>query len=281
MLSNSSAQMDSVLNFMKDVFITKVTMDPQLYVGIHLHQDRHHRLIYIDQERYINSMLQKYKFQDTHAVSTPSEPGAHLRPITNETDETIEPTFPYAQILGSLQFSALTTRPDIAYAVNNAAQFKNHPTTANCNAVRRILKYLRGTSDYRIPLGGQHASFILTAYADADYAAAIEDCKSRSGYVIFFDGNLVSWASKKQPCVATSTTHSEYIACYAAATEVIWLRRLLASIGIPQTKPTTIYTDSQSAMRLVVNPEFHSRTKHVDVKFHFLREQVVLRSIDI
>ena len=80
--------------------------------------------------------------------------------------------------------------------------------------------------------------------------------------------------------MATSTTHSEYIACYAVAIEVIWLRRLLASIGIPQ-RPPTIFTDSQNAMRLAVNPQFHSRTKHVNVKFHFLREQVVLRSIEI
>lgn len=109
----------------------------------------------------------------------------------------------------------------------------------------------------------------------------VADRKSRSGYVIFFDGNPISWASKKQPCVATSTTHSEYIACYAVATEIIWLRRLLASIGIQQSTPITIFTDSQSAMRLAVNPEFHSRTKHVDVKFHFLREQVVLHTIDI
>ena len=281
MISNSSSQMDSVLTFMKDVFITKVTMNPELYVGIHLKRDQQHRIIYIDQELYITSMLQKYNFQDSHAVSTPAEPGTHLRTINKDTDETIESTFPYAQIIGSLQFAALTTRPDIAYAVNYAAQFKNHPTTANCNAVRRILKYLRGTSNFRIPLGGHHSSNILTAYADADYAAALDDRKSRSGYVIFFDGSPVSWASKKQPCVATSTTHSEYIACYAAATEVIWLRRLLASIGISQNTPTTIFTDSQSAMRLAVNPEFHSRTKHVDVKFHFLREQVVLRTIDI
>ena len=281
MISNNSAQMDKVLAFMKDVFITKVTLDPEMYVGIHLQRDRNHHLIYIDQELYIKSMLQKYHFDECHAISTPAEPGAHLRPITTDTDETVEPQFPFAQIIGSLQFAALTTRPDIAYAVNNAAQFKNHPTTANCNAVRRILRYLRGTSDFRIPLGGDHSSFTLTAYADADYAAAITDRKSRTGYVIFLDGNPVAWASKKQPCVATSTTHSEYIACYAAATEVIWLRRLLASIGIPQSKPTTIFTDSQSAMRLALNPEFHSRTKHVDVKFHFLREQVVLRSIDI
>ena len=281
MISNSTTLMDSVLTFMKDVFITKVTMDPELYVGIHLKRDRPHRIIYIDQELYINALLQKFKFHESHPVSTPAEPGAHLRPLSNNTDESSEPNFPYAQIIGSLQFAALTTRPDIAYAVNNAAQFKNHPSTVNCNAVRRILKYLCGTSHFYLPLGGTHASFTLTAYADADYAAAVEDRKSRSGYVIYFDGNPISWASKKQPCVATSTTHSEYIACYAVATQVIWLRRLLANIGILQTKPTTIFTDSQSAMRLAVNPEFHSRTKHVDVKFHFLREQVVLRTIDI
>ena len=281
MISNSPTTLDSVLDFMKDVFITKVTLDPEMYVGIHLHRDRSQKLIYIDKELYINSLLQKYQFHESHAVSTPAEPGAHLRPISKDNDDTVESTFPYAQIIGSLQFAALTTRPDIAYAVNNAAQFKNHPTTANCNAVRRILKYLRGTSTFRIPLGGHHSSFILTAYADADYAAAIADRKSRTGYVIFFDGNPIAWASKKQPCVATSTTHIEYIACYAAATEVIWLRRLLASIGIPQSNPTTIFTYSQSAMRLAINPEFHSRTKHVDVKFHFVREQVVLHSIDI
>ena len=233
MISNSTAQMDFVLEFMKGVFITKVTIDPQLYVRIHLQRDRNNRIIYIDQELYITSLLQKFNFADCHAVSTPAEPGTQLRPLIKDNDETLEPNLPYAQIIGSLQFAALTTRPDIAYVVNNAAQFKNHPTSANCNAVRRILKYLRGTAAYRIPLGGQHASFILTAYADADYAAAVEDRKSRSGYVIFFDGTPVSWASKKQPCVATSTTHSEYIACYAAATEVIWLRRLLASIDIP------------------------------------------------
>lgn len=172
MISNNPSQMDSILTFMKDVFITKVTMNPELYVGIHLKRDRQQQLIYIDQELYISSMLQKYNFQDSHAVSTPAEPGAHLRIINTDTDETLESTFPYAQIIGSLQFAALTTRPDIAYAINYATQFKNHPTTANCNAVRRILKYLRGTSNFRIPLCGHHSSYILTAYADADYACS-------------------------------------------------------------------------------------------------------------
>ena len=281
MVSNSPAQMDSVLDFMKDVFITKVNMNPELFVGIHIHRDRSHRIIYIDQKLYIDTLLQKTKFQDCHAVSTPAEPGAQLHSTSNATDETFDTTFPFAEIIGSLQFAALTTRLDIAYAVNNATQFKNYPTTANCNVVRRILKYLKGTSGYRLTLGGQHHSFHLTAYADADYAVAVEDRKSRSGYVIFFNDSPISWAFKKQPCVATSTTHSEYIACYAATIEVIWLRRLLASIGIPQSKPTVIYTDSQSAMRLAVNLEFHSRTKHVDAKFHFLREQVVLCSIEL
>ena len=98
MISNSSAQMDSVLTFMKDVFITKVTLNPELYVGIHLKRDRLHRLIYIDQELYINTMLQKYNFQDSHSISTPAEPGAHLRTLSSATDETIDTKFQYAQI---------------------------------------------------------------------------------------------------------------------------------------------------------------------------------------
>ena len=118
--------------------------------------------------------MQDFKFEDIHHVFPLAELGAHLHPMTNATDETLEPTFSYAQLISSLQFAAPTTRADIAYAVNNAAQFKNHPTFADCNAVQRILKYLRGTSNYRLTLGGNHSSFLLTAYADADYAAAVE-----------------------------------------------------------------------------------------------------------
>ena len=125
-------------------------------------------------------MLQKFKLQDKYVVSTLTELGAHLRPMTIVIDETLEPTFPYAQIIGSLQFIALTTRSYIAYAVNNVAQFKNYPTTANCNVVRHILEYLRGVFEYRLTLGGNHSSFLLTAYAYADYVAVVEDRKSRS-----------------------------------------------------------------------------------------------------
>ena len=101
--------------------------------------------------------MQNFKFEDIHHVFPLAEPDAHLHPMTNATDETLEPTFSYAQLISSLQFAALTTRPDIAYAVNNATQFKNHPTFANCNALQRILKYLRGTSSYRLTLGGNRS----------------------------------------------------------------------------------------------------------------------------
>lgn len=116
MASNNPAQMDLVLKFMKDVFITKVTMNPELYVGVHIERDHPHRII------YINTLLQKFKFQDNRPLSTCVEPSAHLHIVNNTTDESLETTCPYAQLIGSSQFVALTTRPHIAFSINNVAQ---------------------------------------------------------------------------------------------------------------------------------------------------------------
>jgi hypothetical protein len=98
---------------------------------------------------------------------------------------------------------------------------------------------------------------------------------------LFFNNGPVAWGSKKQSCVATSTTHAEYIALYTVTKEVIWCRRLLADLGFAQTSPTVIYTDSQSALRLAMNPEFHAQTKHIDIKYHYTREQILLQSIQL
>ena len=122
---------------------------------------------------------------------------------------------------------------------------------------------------------------VLTAYTDADYGAHPMDRKSRTGYVLYFNNGPVAWGSKKQSCVATSTTHAEYIALYVVTKEVIWCRRLLADLGFAQTEPTVIYTDSQSALRLAMNPEFHAHTKHIDIKYHYTREQILLQSIQL
>jgi hypothetical protein len=277
--SSSKDCMKSILKFMNDVFITKV-FEPSVYVGLHIQRNRISRTITIDQAAYIQTkILQQYNLLDVNPMKTPADSNSRLNWASNSCTDVFDKKFPYSNMVGSLQFVAITTQGDISYATSIVAGYKNHPSIVHCNAVKRVAKYLKGTKDYKIRLGGTKTTRVLTAYTDADFAADTDDRKSRTGYVLYYNNGPIAWGSKKQSCVATSITHAEYIALYTATKEVVWCRRLLAALGQVQYSPTVIYTDSQSAMRLALNPKFHARTKHIDIKFHYTRDEIVARSI--
>ena len=247
--------------------------DADVYVGLHITRDIAARKLYIDQQRFTETILVKYGFQDSNTVSTPCDPHVPLsNPPAGDTDAII-PLFPYQEIVGSLLYLATHSRPDIAHAVSVVAQFASNFREIHCTAVKRILKYLRGTTDFALCYSGDSSDLhSLTAFSDADYAGDPTDRKSRSGSILFLNGGPVIWLSRKQPCTATSTTESEYVAASLTSKEVVWARRLLADLGFSQSSPTPLYSDNQSAIRLVQNPEFHKRTKHIDVLFHLIRE---------
>ena len=167
------------------------------------------------------------------------------------------------------------TGPDIAFAVGQVAQFCQNPKKAHWNAVKRIMAYLRGTYNYGIVYRGDtgtNESNRMIIYSDADYAGNVDNMRSISGYLLVLNGGPVSWASRKQQRVSLSTTEAEFVAMCESTKELIWMRRLLASVGCEQTGPSTLYCDNQGAIKLVHNPEFHRRTKHIDVKYHFIRQ---------
>uniref|UniRef100_A0AAV1VGB9 Uncharacterized protein n=1 Tax=Peronospora matthiolae TaxID=2874970 RepID=A0AAV1VGB9_9STRA len=141
------------------------------------------------------------------------------------------------------------------------------------SAVESVLKYLKTTADYSIVFHGK-AKGELLGFADASWASDLDSRRSTTGYVFFLHGNAVSWKSKRQPTVATSTTEAEYIALYAAAQEAVWLRLLLSDIGVELGAATSIYEDNQDCIALAKNPVYHTRTKHIDIKYHFLRDKV-------
>ena len=180
--------------------------------------------------------------------------------------------FPYHTIVGCLQFACIGTRPDLSYSVSVAAKYCSNPSLAHCNALRRILKYLAGSLNLGISLSGNDHPLSLTAYCDADFAMDLDDRKSRSGFILFVNHGPVFWASRKQASCASSTTEAEYLAASSTTKEIIWHRRLLNSLGKPPLSPTPLFTDNQSALRLIKNPEFHRRTKHIDVQYHVIRE---------
>ena len=137
-----------------------------------------------------------------------------------------------------------------------AAKYYINPTPAHCNALRRILKYLAGTLNLGLSFSGNQHPLTLTAYSDADFAMDLDDRKSRSGFILFVNHGPVFWASRKQTSCASSTTEAEYLAASSTTKEIIWHRRLLASLGKAQTAPTNLFTDNQSALRLIKIPSF-------------------------
>ncbi|XP_066334597.1 uncharacterized mitochondrial protein AtMg00810-like [Miscanthus floridulus] len=180
----------------------------------------------------------------------------------------------YRSITGALQYHTLT-RPDIAYAVNQACLYMHSPRTAQWNLVKRILWYLRGTINHGLVISAS-PSTDLKAYSDADWGGCADTRRLTSGYCVYLGDSLISWSSKRQPTVSRSSAEAEYRGVANAAAECCWLRNLLQELHVRVDKATVIYCDNVSTVYLSENPVHHRRTKHVELDIHFVRERVAL-----
>ncbi|KAL6344223.1 hypothetical protein AAG906_035448 [Vitis piasezkii] len=172
------------------------------------------------------------------------------------------------------------TRPNIAFAVNKVCQFMHHPSDVHWQAVKRILRYLKGTSHFGLFLQPSY-NFNITCYTDADWASCPDDRCSTSGYCLFLASNLVSWSSSKQKVVSHSSTESEYRGVANGAAEIAWTESLLRELFITPTRPPLILCDNINATYLAANPILHARTKHVEIDYHFVLERVLQRSLSV
>ena len=175
---------------------------------------------------------------------------------------------PYREAVGSLMYAVLGTRPDISYAISTVSRFCSNPGTPHWEAVQRIYRYLIGTKDLRLTYEWTRKP--LQGYTDADGSMS-EDQKAVLGYVFLIDGGAMSWASKKQEIVSLSTTESEYIAAMHATKEALWLRSFIGEVLVPLDEPITLFSDNQSAIALAKDHQYHTHTKHIDIRFHFIR----------
>lgn len=188
--------------------------------------------------------------------------------------------------VGSEMYIEVHTRPDIAYAVSVLSRFLSNPSPQHLKAADRILQYLKGTKYLGIVYGGGITDRRITqlhGYCDAGYASDKSQRKLVSGNAFFFVGGIVSHSSKRQTTVTLSTTKAEYYALAKAVAESLWLQMILRELMYkgPEIKKLLLYGDNQSSLNLVENPEFHQRTKHIDVKHHFIRGQVEKGSIEL
>ncbi|XP_048445143.1 uncharacterized mitochondrial protein AtMg00810-like [Pyrus x bretschneideri] len=227
-----------------------------------------HNLMHLSQAKYALDLLKRTNFLDAKPISTPVCAGQKLS--LHEGDPHPDP-YTYRSVVGALQYLTIT-RPDLSYAVNQVCQFMHAPTTTHWMAVKRILRYVKST--YAQGLLYKPGSMQLSAFSDADYAGDPDTRHSTGGYGIYLGSNLISWSSKKQKTVSRSSTEAEYRQLAYTAAEISWLRSLFRDLQLPFLCPQ-LWCDNISSIALASNPVFHSRTKHLEVDYHFVREKVV------
>ena len=254
----------------KHVDITNLG-DLHWILGIEVLRIREERRILLSQRSYIDSTLWRYGLDDLKPVSIPMDPNVCLTsaqsPSSTE-DFACMQNIPYHEAIGSLMYASLGTCPDITYAVQTVSCFSTNPGIEHWEAVKRIFRYLKGTKDLWLSYGEQQRE--LLGYADADGSMA-EDRRAVSGYAFLIHGGAISWSAKRQEIVSLSTTESEYVAATSAAKEALWLHSLITQLFGTTLDATTLFSDNQSAIVLTKDHQYHARTKHIDIRFHFIR----------
>ncbi|KAF7371902.1 Integrase catalytic domain-containing protein [Mycena venus] len=258
--------------------------DVNFCLGIGIVRDPERRTIALSQTALIDRLVAQFHQIDAHPAPTPMEAGLRLRrpsaddpkPTQLEVDRLAET--PYRSLVGGLMYVAIGTRPDIAFAVHHLAGFLDCYGFDHWRAAIRVLRYLKGTRTLALVLGGPE-DILLAGFGDADFANDVEKRKSVMGYSFSLGAGSISWASRKQKVVTLSSTEAEYIAVSEAAKEACWLRMLLRGITVPIDVPTPLSCDNNAARILANDQALHSRAKHIDNRYHHIRDCVEKKKI--
>ncbi|KAM1340841.1 hypothetical protein ACFX2H_039173 [Malus domestica] len=270
---SNSVKIQSIIDDLAGVFDLKDMGRLTYFLGLHI-QYRDDGSLFISQTKYAKDVLQKAGMENCKFTSTPSKP--HTQILAGEGTLLSDPSH-YRSIVGALQYLTFT-RPDIAHSVNMVCQFMAQPTDLHMFLVKRILRYIQGTIGYGLQYT-KSKEFNITAYSDSDWAADINTRRSITGFVVYLGTNPISWQSKKQSTVSRSSTEAEYKALAHCAADVFWIRSVFKDIHQYILVPPSLYCDNLSALALSSNPVFHSKIKHLDTYYHFVREKVQKRDL--
>jgi hypothetical protein len=269
--SNSPAAIDGLITNLQREFAMKDLGPLSFFLGIQASRDKHG--LHLHQGKYITELLHRVKMAGAKPASTPCITGSKM---SRNDGESLPDPSEYRHMVGALQYCTLT-RPDISYSVNQLCQFLHSPTSTHLTAAKRVLRYLKGTLDYGLYY--TKGTLQLNGYCDSDWAGSPDDRKSITGYGIYLGPCLISWAAKKQPVVARSSTEAEYRSMALTVTEMYWLRMLFKELHIPLLSTPCLWVDNIGALALSSNPVYHARTKHIEVDYHFIREKIFNKDI--
>ena len=227
-------------------------------IGLKVHRNRGSKTIHLSQGPYIRKVLARFGMNSANPTHTPLSTNENL--TKTEDVPTLCNDEPYAELVGSLMYAAVGSRPDLTHTASALSQFTTRYERRHWMAAKRTLRYLVGTIDLGINYESNDAS--LTGYSDTDFANNELDRRSLTGYVFKIGNAAVTWNTRKQPTVALSTMEAEYMAVAAATREAIWLRQLVSELGIDTVGPTPIHVDNRAAIELTKDSKFHARAKH-------------------
>jgi histone deacetylase 1/2 len=274
--SSSSEAIDALIRDLGKDFAIKDLEDLYYFLGIEVKKVKGELLL--SQQKYAKDVIQRVGMQACKSVSTPLSTTERLSVSEGVKLGPLDATR-YRSIVGALQYMTLT-RPDIAFSANKVCQFLHSPTTVHWEAVKRILRYLQGTITFGLKIGKSKSS-LVSAFSDANWAGCPDDRRSTGGFAVYFGSNLISWSARKQATVSRSSTEAEYKAMENATAEVMWVHKLLDELGIPHPRVACLWCDNLGATYLSSNPVFHARTKHIEIDFYFVREQVAWKKLGV
>ncbi|KAJ9548930.1 hypothetical protein OSB04_021473 [Centaurea solstitialis] len=242
-------------------------------LGMSIARNKKDGSLTLSQEKYIGKVLERFKMNDEKTKPRNTPLGSHFRLTKDQSPRSEEEKadmadVPYASAIGSLMYAMVCTRPDIAHAVGVVSRFMSDPGREHWGAVKWLLRYLKGTSKVGLCFKGKDS--VLRGYTDADLGGCKKMFKSTTGYIFTVGGTAVSWMSRLQKSVALSTTEAEYMAVAEASKELVWLKTFLEELGKKQAD-YSLYCDNESAVKLAKNPVYHGKTKHIGMRYHFVR----------
>lgn len=261
-------EIDRLLNKLETKFEMKKFDNVKTFLGINI--TRGENWMKLDQENYIETILERFNMKSAKTAMIPMVD--IIEKTTSDMGQTTN--FPYREAVGSLLYLSNKTRPDIAFSVGYASRNMENPTKTDINNVKRIMRYLNATKSDGIVYQRNQNQTKMTAYSDADFAGDTRTRKSTSGYVIYYCDGPISWCSRKQPVVALSSTEAEFISAAECVKEILFLRALYEEFLLTGEIDIELKMDNQSAMSIIKNGQFNKRSKHIDVRFHFINEKI-------
>jgi len=264
-----------------DVFKKQMTSEFEMsdlgllsfYLGIEVDQQKDY--VTIKQSSYARKVLSQFGMEDSNPTKIPMDPGVKLD--ADKGGVRIDAT-EYRRVIGCLRY-LLHTRPDLSFSVGMCSRYMEKPTVKHQKAVKQILRYLKGTVDLGLVYTQEGKEEIIIGYSDSDLGGDLVGRRSTGGMAYYLNESLITWSSHKEKTVALSSCEAEFMAATEAAKQGLWLRSLLSELTARQPKSVTLYVDNNSAIALMKNPVFHGRSKHIDIKYHFIRECVERKQI--